>query len=80
MHWLKINGIQSIKDFIQENSIWRDIYAPDGIVLKEGETVYRTAYSQTLAAIASDGPAAFYKVSTTHLLHCRPVNHIVRGP
>lgn len=60
-------AIQSIKDYIEENSIWRDMFAPDGVVLKEGEIVRRTAYSQTLAAIASDGPDAFYKVSATHL-------------
>lgn len=79
MHWLKMNGIQSIKDFIQENSIWRDIFAPDGIVLKEGETVHRTAYSQTLAAIASDGPDAFYEVSATYHLHYQLINDVHRG-
>lgn len=77
----KLMAIQSIKDFIEENSIWRDIFAPDAVVLKEGEIVRRTAYSRTLATIASDGPDAFYKVSsTTHLSHCQFVNHIVRGP
>lgn len=54
-----------IEDLIETNSIWRDIFAPNGSPLKEGELIRRTSYSQTLEAIASHGPDAFYKVLNT---------------
>lgn len=54
-----------IADLIADNPVWRDIFAPNGLPLKEGELIRRTSYSQTLAAIASHGPDAFYKVLNT---------------
>ena len=42
--------------------VWRDIFAPGGELLREGETIHRTALSRTLAAIAEGGADAFYKV------------------
>lgn len=41
---------------------WRAIFAPEGRLLLQGETIRRTNYSRTLASIASDGPDAFYRV------------------
>lgn len=40
---------------------WRAIFAPEGRMLLEGETIRRTNYSRTLSAIASEGPDVFYK-------------------
>ncbi|KAG1751511.1 gamma-glutamyltranspeptidase [Suillus paluster] len=40
---------------------WRSIFAPEGRMLLEGETIRRTNYSRTLSAIASEGPDVFYK-------------------
>lgn len=40
---------------------WRAIFAPEGRMLLEGETIRRTNYSRTLATIASEGPNVFYK-------------------
>lgn len=45
--------------FSQED--WRPIFAPEGRMLLEGETIRRTNYSRTLSAIASAGPDVFYK-------------------
>jgi gamma-glutamyltranspeptidase / glutathione hydrolase / leukotriene-C4 hydrolase len=44
------------------NPDWSAIFAPSGALLKEGETIYRTNLSNTLAVIANEGPEAFYKV------------------
>ena len=45
-----------------ENPDWRDVFAPEGRFLKEGEVIRRVNLSRTLTAIADDGPDAFYKV------------------
>ncbi|KAI0374193.1 gamma-glutamyltranspeptidase [Pilatotrama ljubarskyi] len=39
---------------------WRPIFAPEGRLLKEGQTIRRTNLSRTLAAIAEGGADAFY--------------------
>jgi len=41
---------------------WRGMFAPEGRLLLQGETIRRTNYSRTLASIASDGPDTFYSV------------------
>jgi gamma-glutamyltranspeptidase/glutathione hydrolase/leukotriene-C4 hydrolase len=41
---------------------WRAVFAPDGNILLQAETIRRTNYSRTLATIAAEGPDAFYKV------------------
>ena len=41
---------------------WKDVFAPKGCLLKAGDTIRRPALSRTLAAIAAEGPDAFYKV------------------
>ncbi|KAI0030947.1 gamma-glutamyltranspeptidase [Vararia minispora EC-137] len=39
---------------------WRDIFAPEGAILTEGDILRRTNLSRTLATIAEHGPEAFY--------------------
>lgn len=48
-------------DLMLGNPDWRDIFAPNGVFLKEGEIIRRTNYSRTLATIATEGADAFYK-------------------
>lgn len=40
---------------------WTEVFAPGGCLLREGETIRRTALSRTLTRIAEEGPDAFYK-------------------
>ena len=40
---------------------WSDIFAPDGHILQEGETIRRTNLSHTLAIIAREGAKGFYQ-------------------
>ena len=44
------------------NPDWREIFAPRGVFLREGELIRRTNYSRTLAAVATGGAEAFYSV------------------
>jgi gamma-glutamyltranspeptidase/glutathione hydrolase/leukotriene-C4 hydrolase len=37
------------------------IFAPKGLLLREGDLIKRTNYSKTLSIIACHGPSAFYK-------------------
>ena len=39
---------------------WRALFAPEGRLLEEGEIAHRPALARTLAAIATEGPEAFY--------------------
>ncbi|KAK0212706.1 nucleophile aminohydrolase [Desarmillaria ectypa] len=48
-------------DLMLGNLDWRDVFAPNGVLLKEGEIIRRANYSRTLAMIATDGADAFYK-------------------
>jgi gamma-glutamyltranspeptidase / glutathione hydrolase / leukotriene-C4 hydrolase len=41
---------------------WKEVFAPKGCLLREGEIIKRTALSRTLAKIAEEGPDAFYTV------------------
>lgn len=54
--------IQSQAQYILRNKGLRDIFAPNGIPLREGDTIYRLNYSITLETIATHGADAFYKV------------------
>jgi len=44
------------------NPDWSAVFAPRGVLLREGELIKRTNYSRTLATIASEGASALYKV------------------
>ncbi|KAG6845392.1 hypothetical protein H0H87_009739 [Tephrocybe sp. NHM501043] len=43
------------------NPDWSAIFAPNGVLLREGEIIRRTNLAQTLALIAKEGSSAFYK-------------------
>ncbi|KAJ3716028.1 gamma-glutamyltranspeptidase [Lentinula raphanica] len=47
-------------DFITQNAIWAESYAPNGTVLVEGDICYRKRYADTLEKIAKEGADAFY--------------------
>ncbi|KAJ3572081.1 hypothetical protein NP233_g3319 [Leucocoprinus birnbaumii] len=53
--------IQMHAQWILNSSDWRSIFTPDGVLLKEGDWIYRTNYSRTLYTIAEQGPEAFYE-------------------
>ncbi|KAG1900607.1 gamma-glutamyltranspeptidase [Suillus fuscotomentosus] len=53
--------LQMFARLILPKEDWRAIFAPEGRMLFEGETIRRTNYSRTLATIASEGPNVFYK-------------------
>ena len=38
----------------------RELLAPDGEYLKEGDTIYRKKYAQTLRAIGANGSASYF--------------------
>ncbi|KAM0789373.1 hypothetical protein ACM66B_000203 [Microbotryomycetes sp. NB124-2] len=40
---------------------WRELFAPDGRLLVQGETLKREAYAQTLERISKEGVDVFYK-------------------
>lgn len=42
------------------NSDWSHIFAPNGVLLKEGDTIQRVNLSRTLSLIAEQGPDALY--------------------
>ena len=50
---------------------WSDIFAPDGRILQEGETIYRTNLSRTLDIIAREGAGGFYQAGyLAYVLTC----------
>ncbi|KAH0827481.1 gamma-glutamyltranspeptidase [Lanmaoa asiatica] len=55
--------IQMFSDLMLHNEDWRAIFAPEGRLLRQGESIRRTNYSRTLEVIANEGPGAFYKGS-----------------
>lgn len=42
----------------------REVFAPNGTLLREGDTCYRYKYADTLEKVARDGADAFYQVGT----------------
>ncbi|VDB95949.1 unnamed protein product [Peniophora sp. CBMAI 1063] len=44
-----------------QNKDWSSIFAPHGVLLREGELIRRTNLSRTLTALAEEGPEVFYK-------------------
>ncbi|KAG9316332.1 gamma-glutamyltranspeptidase [Chiua virens] len=55
--------IQTFAVLMLSNEAWRAVFAPEGKLLLQGETIRRTNYSRTLDTIAKEGPGAFYKGS-----------------
>ncbi|KAI8096996.1 gamma-glutamyltransferase [Halteromyces radiatus] len=48
-------------DWIMESQVWKDIYAPNGTLAKQGGIIRRPALANTLETIAKEGADAFYK-------------------
>jgi gamma-glutamyltranspeptidase/glutathione hydrolase/leukotriene-C4 hydrolase len=46
--------------FMLDEPIWKEIYAPRGYLAVEGEWIKRTAYGKTLEKVAKHGADAFY--------------------
>lgn len=51
------------RPFIVNGTYWKDIFAPRGVLLAQGETVYHRALADTLERIANEGPDVFYQDS-----------------
>ncbi|KAG8850362.1 hypothetical protein FRB96_000426 [Tulasnella sp. 330] len=52
LHWMGV--------FMPDIPDWAAVFAPNGTLLEEGDMVHRTAYAETLTAIANEGISAFY--------------------
>lgn len=46
--------------FLTTDPLWAEAYAPNGTLLKQGDTAYRKRYANTLETIALQGADAFY--------------------
>lgn len=49
-------------DLMLNNPDWSEVFAPNGVLLKEGQMIHRNALARTLAQVASEGADALYKV------------------
>ena len=52
------------------NPDWSAIFAPNGKILKAGDTIRLTNLSRTLSIIAREGADAFYKARTYLVNEC----------
>jgi len=50
----------TISQFMLDEPIWKEVYAPRGYLAVEGEWIKRTAYGKTLEKVAKHGADAFY--------------------
>lgn len=70
--------ISQYPDLMLNDPLWAETYAPNGTLLKEGDTCYRKRYANTLEKISWYGPDAFYKgeiaVNTAAAAHARNVS------
>ncbi|KAF5346009.1 hypothetical protein D9758_013874 [Tetrapyrgos nigripes] len=46
--------------FLLSDPLWAEVYAPNGTLLKQGDTCYRKRYANTLEQLAEKGADAFY--------------------
>lgn len=56
------HAAQTHSKLMLDNEDWSAVFAPEGKLLLQGETIRRTNYSRTLETIANEGPEAFYNV------------------
>lgn len=49
------------RQFILQHPVWRHMFAPDGIILREGDAIRNTNLSRTLGLIAERGAGVFYQ-------------------
>ncbi|KAI1297813.1 gamma-glutamyltranspeptidase [Xylaria venustula] len=47
-------------DFLVEDPVWAEDFAPNGTLLKVGDTMYRKRYAETLRKVAEHGADVFY--------------------
>ncbi|RKP19744.1 ARM repeat-containing protein [Rozella allomycis CSF55] len=52
-------SIELAHDIMNEPTL-REVFAPNGVLLELGDTMYRKNYADTLEAISENGPAIFY--------------------
>lgn len=57
-------GFLAGRDWILNDTYWATDYAPEGVLLKEGDTVYRRSLADTLERISCEGADIFYENST----------------
>lgn len=60
--------------FLVSDPLWAESYAPNGTLLKEGDTVYRKRYANALSIIADEGPNAFYNGSLSVNISAAAIN------
>ncbi|KAF6840429.1 gamma-glutamyltranspeptidase [Colletotrichum plurivorum] len=53
-------AIKGQRNFLVEDPVFAEEFAPNGTLLAVGDTIYRKRYGATLAKIAEEGPDAFY--------------------
>ncbi|KAF9585009.1 hypothetical protein BGW38_004305 [Lunasporangiospora selenospora] len=52
--------IERVKELMETNPAWSEVFAPEGTALVEGQWIKRKVYAETLQTIAQEGPDAFY--------------------
>lgn len=67
------------RDLLLNNPDWKPIFAPRGVLLKEGDMIRRTNLSRTLKVIASQGADGFYKVNRRILFTSLGINFFAKG-
>lgn len=55
--------LQTYSSLMLNDADWQAIFAPRGVLLKEGDPIHRNNLARTLSVIAEQGVDAFYKVS-----------------
>lgn len=60
VHYMQL-AIEGIDNFLVNDPTWAIDFAPQGKLLKLGETITRKRYAATLETIAERGPDAFYE-------------------
>jgi gamma-glutamyltranspeptidase/glutathione hydrolase len=58
-----LSNYLSGRKFLTDDPVWARSYAPDGNVVKEGDTVHRCDLAKTLDRIGAEGPDVFYQDS-----------------
>ncbi|KAK2026885.1 gamma-glutamyltranspeptidase [Colletotrichum zoysiae] len=54
------SAIEGQDNFLVEDPVWAEEFAPNGTLLQLGDTIYRKRYGATLAKIAEQGADVFY--------------------
>jgi gamma-glutamyltranspeptidase len=57
-------AVQAYKEWILRDPVAREVFAPEGVPLVEGQLIKRTTLAATLRKIAKGGANAFYEVGS----------------